>query len=456
MRPPEKYEKSRKEPKGKRKRSSRTKTGRSATKKARSGSDDKSDSQTAASDASSPSDTATDAAHPQEGDHDGEEDTAGETVDAGDAYTEPELPPVPKSVHPIVADSTINTAASGPNSVVPVNHPQRSSVSSPARTHDSEAEPIEIDPTPQPLQRQLFSSPRKILSRESDAASRSGTTSRPLSDLPNFVRRSPRINKTRDAMDCPKTPGKAPEKENRIPVRSGESGLDDVFNDGNDDIQPQPTTPTPTRRSGRILLKTPSKTPSRRPGSSYSPNTRRSHPASQEGTDRHPAAAALLGSNKNVAEMTPFTRQIHQLLSDAPHQQSQSSPSAPPSNYRRRIADENSSGDQMDYPDLPSLKNSSPLSHSYAHINFSELTTDRLQTDFNHFTDLHMPSSPPIGFFNLLDNHDDGMDLGETLWSDLGITHANVTSNGPIYPDPVASAIGQGASSGPSRSPRKR
>ena len=57
-------------------------------------------------------------------------------------------------------------------------------------------------------------------------------------------------------------------------------------------------------------------------------------------------------------------------------------------------------------------------------FDFSEMTTDQINTDLNEgfSTDMPMPSSPPPNFFNFVNG--DEMELGD-LWSDINFTGQN-------------------------------
>ena len=223
-------------------------------------------------------------------------------------------------------------------------------------------------------------------------------------------RRSPRINKQTIIPEQAKTPTK--EKENRTPSRG--DGLSHLFDeDGEQDLPlPQPATPTPTRRSSRILLKTPNKTPTAKklvtpaalsPAAQKILYTLRTPKGSET---RQRVANALAGQG---AEATPFTMQLNQLLSDAMARTSPAGPNSEPN---------------FDFPDLPSLKNSPDRGHGNApNFDFSEFSNfdpsdlDNLQEWLS--TDLPMPSSPPNTFFNM---YEDAAGQQAGIWSDFAET----------------------------------
>lgn len=288
--------------------------------------------------------------------------------------------------------------------------PMRQVQSSPGIPKGSEGAPVEIDLTPKPLRRQLFPSPQKTQARSEPGPTAASANYETY--LPTIVRRSPRLNKTRDVfgMQVGVIAITADGKENLAPAPVVvDDGLADLFDEGPTDVELPPMTPTPKRRSERLLLKTPSKTPQRHFGADLSPNAdlqpNLRTPKTRNG--QHPALAALLGTvQKDVVDMTPFTRSIHDaLMSDAP--------------FQMNIPDEPKPAGQgpskkatpqkvitFDFPDLPSLKGSSPMSHDHlVNFNFSELTTDHLNSDFADPFATHttMPSSPPADFFNFID-----------------------------------------------------
>ena len=314
----------------------------------------------------------------------------------------------------------------------------------------SEDEPIEVDLTPQPIRRQLFPSPDKFnILADMDAAG--GTTAIVATAMPSFVRRSPRLNKAKDLIfGLGGAEGaEGADKENIAATSFSDDGLDDLFNaNGNENELPLPMTPTPKRRSERILFKTPGRTPGRTPGAELSPNIQR----------RHPAVAALLGTSKRVSEMTPFSRQIHEALSDAAEAYAKTSPMHPPPAHLSRTPKKTTpkQNDGFDFPDLPSLNGNSPLSTGpMVQFNFSELMTGQLNSEFNDVfdTDVTFPSSPPSSFFQFT-SHDDSHNA---MWSEMGIPHAETEVNHFEYPDPTEASTNEPL---PSqilrRSPRKK
>lgn len=267
--------------------------------------------------------------------------------------------------------------------------------------------------------------------------------------MPSFVRRSPRLNKTKDILLDFGDPEGANKENIRITAFS-DDGLDDLFDiGGGENDLPPPMTTTPTRRSERILFKTPGLTPRRTPGAELSPNVLR----------RHPAVEALLGPSKKIAEMTPFSRSIHEALSDAAEAYAKTSPMHPPAGRLLRTPKDTTpkQDDDFDFPDLPSLNGNSPMSADpMLQLNFSDFTTAQINSEFNEVfdTDMTFPSSPPPSFFPPYTSHDDAH---EAMWNEIGIMPAETEVNHFAYPDPSESSLTEPAPSQMlRRSPRKR
>jgi len=360
----------------------------------------------------------------------------------------------------------------GPRGLHSSHHPPstRQVQSSPGQAHGQDRDaPIEIGLTPKPVRRQLFPSPDKVQIQSSPVQVAAANIETPL---PRFLRRSPRLNKTKDVFAAPLEAAGVVElsadgKENTALNVGGSGGgddLDEFLDEASANVEVPPSTPTPKRRSERLLLKTPSsKNVPREFGLDISPNIRQSPgfrtPQSKQHI-QHPVAAALLGTaRKDRSEMTPFTRSIHEALSDAP-EFGIISPSQSAQAHRASRSSKKSTPNKDDafhFPDLPSLKGSSPVSNSQLfNFNFSEISTEHLHTDFNDVfsTDVPMPSSPPPGFFNFINA--DVAEGGE-IWGDLEITnHAPTTVAISTYPDPEAASLVPAPSYLLRRSPRKR
>ena len=336
------------------------------------------------SDESSPADTAPDA--------DGDDNVAEE--DTSDS-SEPQLPKMPQNMRASSAEPVSHGLAH-----VDAKRPLPRQVhSSPGHGHGSEAQPVELDLTPKPLRRQLFPTPEKNQTR-SDPTGSTVFANMITHKLPAFVRRSPRINKSKDVFQVPGIAGAiaimADGKENIVPGIAVDETYDDLF-DGPPEDMPMPPS-TPKRRSERIIAKT----PQRQFGAVISPNVQQS-PAFR--TPRlksaiHPGLAALIGTAKKNGQedMTPMTRAIQDAWDGNGHTAFDMSFLSP--DLQRKTPKRNTPNKHVnfDFPDLPSLNNSSPMtSGQIFNMDFSELPTEHLHTDMPDFfnTDITMPSSPP-------------------------------------------------------------
>ena len=388
-RPAEKWQK--KDPKEKRKRKRPPKPPKSRTNppRAAAGNLPTSDAQEPGSEDSSPADTSA-----EDGADDSNENNDNMTVD-GDANEdngEPELPPMPQNVL---------SAQLGRRTVKWAEVPPRLAQSSPAEK-GSVDEPIDLLTPNKPLRRKLFS-PSRV---EAESPPPEVLTEKVNGSLlPSFVRRSPRLNKTRDIFSEVNTTvamsvdGAADDgKENVTPGMSHNfHDFDDLFGDNDDELMLPPATPTPKRRSERILLRTPGKTPTRDVGAENLGNAqttpkRNRTPKSEYNINVAELFMDSVTRSLDPNNMTPNTRRLFDVCSDA------ASPSSRPSRLRTgftpKATTPGRSSVNFDFPDLPSLKPSSPMSNDVAGHSFSELPTERIYDDLN--TDMPMPSSPPV------------------------------------------------------------
>ncbi|KAK5955621.1 hypothetical protein OHC33_003262 [Knufia fluminis] len=400
-RPPEKWQ--RKDRKEKRQRKRPPKPPKSRVQPPRSAAGNltsdmpESDAQEPGSEDSSPADTSAE---------DGADDNNDAmTVDGGDAVDcqEPELPPMPKSM----------SAQLGRRTVMFADVDVRQVKSSPL-ARGTAAEPINVDLTPnKPLRRVLFPSPGSNKPELQEALPLFEKTNEAL--LPSVVRRSPRLNKTRDIFSDGPVPslvtveGAADDagKENLTPraaINYGFDELDDLFGDNNEEMPPPPMTPTPKRRSERISARTPqaNKTPSREFGAEISGNSQKTPRAAKTPTRKTPGEDLAdyfmdtITRNLDPQYMTPRSRDLQAVLSDAV------TPTSKRSFGRTGFTPRNGTPGRnislgFDFPDLPSLKPSSPMSHAEG-LPFSELPTEQMYPEFDDMinTDKMMPSSPPV------------------------------------------------------------
>lgn len=377
---------------------------------------------------------------------------------------EPQLPPMPASFRAGSAEPVsriFRSLGSRPN--------LRQVQSSPTRDHQHKSS-VEIDITPKPLRRQLFPSPGSAKTQINLTAST--TTSERRTLLPSFVRRSPRLNKTRDALAGPleataivSVDGEG--KENIAPLPALDDGLGDYFNMHDDDFLMPPTTPTPKRRSERILLKTPGKTPSHESSMSMSPSARKDFMKTPK-NKTHTAASLLINTiqrNLDPSEMTPFTRSIHDALNQPGslgfHSTALEFPQTPQAGSSARSkrtygknTPRSNNQDLFNFPDLPSLNGSSPSAGANFGVNFSELTTDQINNPFNDAfsTDMAMPSSPPPGFFDFLDVKPNDM---EGLWNEMDQQKNSQHTFSEIDDDGVVVAVPKDSITQQRRSPKK-
>ncbi|KAL9618065.1 MAG: hypothetical protein Q9160_007194 [Pyrenula sp. 1 TL-2023] len=436
MRPETRWNKNSKDPNDKGKKPSRPRSQRTAARKGKKGDTSKSDAPTEP--ASSPPDEGSDGAQMSEAEETGRPNDAQKAngKDADD-HDEPTLPPMVPPSRSVKSESNTSIAMESAKAAA-----HREVKSSPIRPPGSDVNgPIEIDLTPKPLRRQLFSSP----TRPATAGHHFEQTV--LAEIsPNIVRRSPRLNKTRHisglATKTPSPDSKTQAHTKKTPLKQNQHAddLDDLFqasdNDENSFSLP-PQTPTPSRRSNRLLSKTPSKTPTnqKKVDPAMTPSQNRllnilRTPKGKAQLSQHPTASALLGqATNNIEEMTPFTRQIHDILTDP----AISSEFTPAPQAKKPTSGNNSNRTTipaLDFPDLPSLQGSSPNQATSAsggiHVDFSEFThlnsdgADPMNgVDLNELisTDVPMPSSPPLTM-----NMNMNMTVGALMdpWEDLG------------------------------------
>jgi hypothetical protein len=275
-----------------------------------------------------------------------------------------------------------------------------------------------------------------------------------------IVRRSPRINKTKDVFQVPGIAGAVAltidGKENFTPdsfMVDSFGSFEDFFdmdmsqpvNEPSDALMLPPS--TPHRRSERLH----SKTPQRAFGDSVSPNAQRTPRKTPKAKQaENDVIRSLFGSVANKLDnMTPISRSLHEAINAGNWNEETLTPNKLRKQPMRNSPNKNVT---FDFPDLPSLQGSSPSTRNddpQFSVNFSELPTDILQTDVTAFsTDAPMPSSPPAGF-DTLDfgiHHDSGLDDWTQLQEDHGVK--------PTYPDPAD--LGANVPLTPRRSGRHR
>jgi hypothetical protein len=429
MRPEEKWTRNPKDPNQKKKRTYRPKSKRVAAKKGQDD-DSKSDAPDQGSEGSSPADGATEA----------ELDVEDGRQGANTGLVQQEVP----HVHGRATNAeSAMTATQEASSHRPGAELERGSFqSSPGRNEGSHSHLGEPGLTPKPLRRQLFPSPLKENHQNPQTAAAKEDSSNPLRELPNFCRRSPRLHKSMDVLNPHPKSCDASEKENRVSSSNYDDGLEDLFNDNADDLPHPPQTPSPSRRSDRLLLKTPGKTPSG--GHPRTPPANKSLAANgvlQEA--KTPKRDFIMGSNRTVEEMTPFTRLIHdELVKSYPKEQGANieTPTGIPEDPPPQQSD-------LDFPDLPDLGD---ISRDFGGMENMELNgfgtnfTDMFRTDVQA-----TGSSPPTGFYNYLNSDylNPNMAGSPDQWNSAGGMNAQIDShNSPLTSE---------GTSGLRRSPRK-
>lgn len=392
MRPEEKWTKNPKDPNQKKKRAYRPKSKRVAAKK---GQEDgsKSDAPDPGSEGSSPAEGAA-----TEAELEVEDDRQRLSMDVID----PQLRPMHGRATSAEPTMTATKAAATHDAAAGVGIPAIQS--SPIRHEGSHSHPVQIDSTPRPLRRQLFPSPPNKTaphntSPNSQAESMKEKAVMPLSELPNSCRRSPRLKRSTDVLDTrPKTP-EPTGKENVVSGPGLDDDLDGLFNDDDDFFGLPPQTPTPTRRSDRLLSKACTRTPSgsgrhvRTPGARTSPN---SHQASQE--VKTPKRDFIMGSNRTVEEMTPCTRLIHFELV----KENAAKIKAAAAQQARITRHPPAQQSELDFVNLPSLSGMSPMPRQHTSPENAGFSGANMGFADMFPTDPPNMSSPPDGYYNFL------------------------------------------------------
>lgn len=432
MRPEEKWNKNPKDPHQKKKRTNRPKSKRVAAKK---GQDDDSKSEAAepGSEGSSPADGATEAE--MEIDNDAQKPET-ETADS-------ELPP--NLGHAPNEGSVMTANNVAPESRLPAEIEPRAFQPSQIGSEGSHSHPVQVDMTPKPLRRQLFPSPTKHgASSSQPSPPPKDNSADALVELPNICRRSPRLIRSTDVISArPRTPDPT-DKENQVPCKVHEDDLNDLFNDEEDGFQLPPQTPTPARRSDRLLLKTPNRTPSARPFTTPGAHT---SPTAHRGSSnpKTPKRDFIMGSNRTVEEMTPFTRLMHEdLIKDAVATKKKIAADG----HRQPVGNSPTQHTFVEFPDLPSLSGTSPTSCPFASLDTVDLSSMMNEYPDMFRTNLPMDTSPSNGFYNFLNSDFIDASLGTGPWD------AAEQMKAPTHPTTGDSLAVQGTGE-LRRSPRK-
>lgn len=393
MRPQEKWMRNPKDPNQKKKRAYRPKSKRVAAKKGQD-EDSKSDAPDPGSEGSSPADGATEA------EVEVEDDRQRPTTEV----VEPDLPAMQgraPSAQPTMSGRdpvSAHRPSAGPET--------RAFQSSPGHSAESQNHLAEVNLTPKPLRRQLFPSPIHKTPATPKGASTQDKIAKPLSELPNFCRRSPRLTKSSDVLNTHLTTPERTNDENRASWSVRNDGLDDLFNDDEDGFQLPPQTPTPNRRSDRLLLKTPSRVPSGR--NVKTPDSRTSssnaHRALQQAA-KTPKGDLIMGSNRSVEEMTPCTRVIHEhLVAEAAAKKSAAAAAAAAEEESSTKTPRYPATQQSDlnFPDLACMDDMSPMTRQLASLDRTDFFADMEFPDIFHTDVQGTTTSSPNGFYNFL------------------------------------------------------
>ena len=337
LRPEEHWEKSKKNPEGKRRRRNPPKKKTTKSTPCTTGDDPPEASRGQRSDASSP---------------------IGDAEYDSQTQMSPQLPITRRPRALSMQISPEQSRKRGMNNVAAAAALHRAIQSSPARlTGTQPTISVAADLTPRSTRRLLFPSPK-----QSDKLELGQTLGSPIGDkgkaAPSMTPLLPMEGDDDQA-----------NKENRPPVNIADEGIDELFDEEPQSIS-RPTTPTPSTAPQDQTLKT--------PGNSMGlhrvpPKTGDFFSSTAKALLHHPTTPRRqLGTlnAKPLEEVTPFTAHITQLFSDA-----DGSPSA-----------------GFDFPTLPSLHNTPGRFFDNAY-DFSHFDSQ----DFIS-TDVPMPSSPPAWF----------------------------------------------------------
>ena len=260
---------------------------------------------------------------------------------------------------------------------------ERAIRSSPHKFRGTENVPIDVeDLTPQPTRRVLFPSPTL-----SDDAKMNRNPVANTSDK-GYNQKSSKLFEIPDNDQA--------DKEN-CPPPTEDDGLDHLFTE--DHHATRATTPTPTSSSRAHTFKTPRRSPNRPP-----PTTGDFFSSTAKALLRAPTTPKRTPSKdiQPLAELTPFTAHLNQLLSDANN--GNGSPGSR----------------SFDFPSLPSLHNTP--GRRTMDFDFSQFDSQDLLS-----TDVPMPSSPPAWFGVYEDPIEHGAGCAGSLWGDFALPNSAST-----------------------------
>ena len=293
---------------------------------------------------------------------------------------EPQLPPMNRqramSAQMAPSKQTKSDSAIENTAVVAL---QRVIKSSPARFLGTKHVPIEVDDlSPKPTRRVLFPSPKHRtvvgLGGCDDIQAGSGSNRYSHATAKSLVG-------TSDIID----------KENRAPLDTAQDPFDDLFDELSKPTS-CPTSPSPSSRLLSNIFKTPTKTPSKNvltTGDFFS--------SAAKAFLHAPRTPSRTPNKEPLGEMTPFTRHLNQMLSDA---NGGDSPS------KRSVSK------TMDFLSLPPLDSSADASSIPGRFFRSE------DFDFGALCSegVGMPSSPPGAWFGV---YEDPGEMSRGGWAPL-------------------------------------
>ncbi|MCJ1389479.1 hypothetical protein MMC18_002336 [Xylographa bjoerkii] len=308
---------------------------------------------------------------------------------------EPQLPPMNRqramSAQMVPSKQSKSDGATGNTAVAAL---QRAIQSSPGRFLGTKHVPIEVeDLTPKPTRRVLFPSPKHQtvvgLGKCDD-----------IPEVNRLHRNSPATAKTliitADTTD----------KENCPPPEPGQDPFDDLF-----DELPKPmscpSSPSPSSRLPTHIFKTPSKSPSK-----HALTTGDFFSSAAKAFLHAPRTPSRTPNKESLGEMTPFTRHLNQMLSDANGGYS-------PSTF--------SPSKTMDFHSLPPLENPADASSTPSRYFRSE------DFDFGIMCSegIGMPSSPPGAWFGV---YEDPREACGTGWAPLEFGSSPLKAGGVMQP----------------------
>ena len=286
--------------------------------------------------------------------------------------SEPRLPVLRRNVHTTEKSSFKASPLDEASAAAAL---ERAIKSSPHKFMGTQEVPIELgDLTPQPTRRVLFPSPKQCEQQPH------------LKQVSVLSGTSPTLNHT-TSRDSPATKSSLLDKENCPP--SACNDIDRFFNEDAYAAPDRSIILTPSKTKYPFLNRTPKQSPCHRPSTTGEPlSTSKVLVRPPETPKRTSARYAGV-----LAEITPFTAHLNQLLSDA-------NAGTPETSH-------------FNFPTLPSLRNT-PNSSRILDFDFGNFDSQDLIS-----TDIPIPSSPPAWNFDSFE--DSGIGGHGSLWGDYNL-----------------------------------